>query len=43
MRERLQAIGAEVGGGSVDDFRSFAMSEIGRYRDIVQMSGAPKE
>jgi tripartite-type tricarboxylate transporter receptor subunit TctC len=43
MRERLQAIGAEVDGGSADEFKSFAISEITRYRDIVQMSGAPKE
>jgi tripartite-type tricarboxylate transporter receptor subunit TctC len=43
MRERLQAMGAEVGGDSVEEFRSFATSEIARYRDIVRMSGAPKE
>ncbi len=43
VRERLQAIGAVVGGGSVESFTLFSLSEIKRYEGIVRISGAPKE
>jgi tripartite-type tricarboxylate transporter receptor subunit TctC len=43
IRERLQAIGAVVGGGSVESFTQFSHSEIKRYEGIVRISGAPKE
>lgn len=43
IRERLQGIGAEVGGGSVEWFTKYSLSEIKRYGDIVRISGAPKE
>lgn len=43
IRSRLQGIGAEIGGGSVDSFARFSLSEIKRYEGIVRDSGAPKE
>lgn len=43
IRERLQGIGAELGGGTAEAFRKFSVDEIRRYGDIVRVSGAPKE
>jgi len=43
VRKSLQAIGAQVDGGSVAEFTKFSQSEIKRYEGIVNMSGAPKE
>ena len=43
VREQLQAIGAVIGGGSVESFTKFSHAEIKRYEDIVRISGAPKE
>jgi tripartite-type tricarboxylate transporter receptor subunit TctC len=43
IRDRLQAIGAEIGGGSVEAFTRFSLAEIKRYEQIVRLSGAPKE
>lgn len=43
VRKTLQGIGAQVDGGSVNDFTKFSQSEIKRYEGIVKMSGAPKE
>lgn len=43
IRARLQAIGAEIGGGSAESFARFSLSEIKRYEQIVRQSGAPKE
>lgn len=43
MRTRLQAIGAEVGGGSSQEFKTFVASEINRYESLIKLSGAPKE
>lgn len=43
VKQRLQAIGAQVDGGSVAEFTKFSHSEIGRYEEIVRISGAPKE
>jgi tripartite-type tricarboxylate transporter receptor subunit TctC len=40
---RMQELGAEVGGGSADDFAHFIQSEIQRYADIVKKSGARME
>ena len=43
IRSRLQAIGAEVGGGSAESFTKFSVAEIKNYEQIVRLSGAPKE
>jgi tripartite-type tricarboxylate transporter receptor subunit TctC len=43
VQKSLQAIGAQIDGGSVADFTKFSQSEIKRYEGIVKMSGAPKE
>jgi len=43
VKQHLQAIGAQVDGGSVADFTKFSQSEIKRYEGIVRMSGAPRE
>jgi len=40
---RMHELGAEVGGGSADDFARFIQSEIQRYADIVKKSGARME
>ena len=43
VRKRLHELGAEIGGGTADEFGKFAASEIKRYEGIVRDSGAPKE
>ncbi len=43
IRGKLEGIGAEVSGGTSDEFAKFAISEIKRYEGIVKSSGAPKE
>jgi tripartite-type tricarboxylate transporter receptor subunit TctC len=43
IRGKLEGIGAEISGGTSEDFAKFASSEIKRYEDIVKSSGAPKE
>jgi tripartite-type tricarboxylate transporter receptor subunit TctC len=43
MRLRLQNIGAEVGGGTAQEFKTYVSSEINRYESLVKLSGAPKE
>lgn len=43
IREKLQGIGAQVNGGSLEAFQKFSLDEIRRYGDIVRLSGAPKE
>ena len=43
VKQHLQALGAQVDGGSVADFTKFSQSEIKRYEGIVRMSGAPRE
>ncbi len=43
IRTRLHEIGAEIAGGSVEEFTKFSISEIKRYESIVKISGAPKE
>ena len=40
---RLQEFGAEVGGGTPDDFGRFAASELKRYAEIVRRTGARLE
>jgi tripartite-type tricarboxylate transporter receptor subunit TctC len=43
VRKKLIDLGAEIGGGSADEFGKFAAAEIKRYEGIVRDSGAPKE
>jgi len=43
VRSKLQEMGAEIAGGSVQEFTKYAISEIKRYEGIVRDSGAPKE
>jgi tripartite-type tricarboxylate transporter receptor subunit TctC len=43
IRGKLEGIGAEISGGTSDDFAKFSISEIKRYEGIVKSSGAPKE
>ncbi|MEY2952650.1 MAG: hypothetical protein RLZZ401_737, partial [Pseudomonadota bacterium] len=43
IRNKLVEMGAEIQGGSADEFARFALSEIKRYEGIVHSSGAPKE
>lgn len=40
MQRRMTDFGAEVGGGSPEDFAGFISSEIKRYESIVRLSGA---
>ncbi len=43
VRQRLTEMGAEIGGGTADEFGRFAQSELKRYEGIVRMSGAKLE
>ena len=43
VRSKLQDMGAEIAGGSVQEFTKYSVSEIKRYEAIVKDSGAPKE
>ncbi len=43
FRARLTDMGAEIMGGSQQDFAKFMTSEVKRYEGIVKDSGAPKE
>lgn len=43
IRNKLQDMGAEIHGGSAEDFTRFSLAEIKRYEGIVRTSGAPKE
>lgn len=43
LRRKLEEMGAEVAGGSAQDFAKFSISEIRRYEAIVKDSGAPRE
>jgi tripartite-type tricarboxylate transporter receptor subunit TctC len=40
MKKRMADFGAEIGGGTPEDFASFISSEIKRYEEIVRISGA---
>ncbi|RZL88055.1 MAG: tripartite tricarboxylate transporter substrate binding protein [Variovorax sp.] len=40
MKRRMAEFGAEVGGGTPEDFGHFIVSEIKRYESIVRLSGA---
>ncbi len=40
MQRRMTEFGAEIGGGSPEDFANFISSEIKRYESIVRLSGA---
>jgi tripartite-type tricarboxylate transporter receptor subunit TctC len=39
FRKRLQAMGAEIGGGTPEDFGRFMASETKRYAEIVRLAG----
>ncbi len=43
LHRQLVEFGAEVGGGTPDEFAAFAVSEVKRYEEIVAISGAKKE
>jgi len=43
LRKQLVDFGAEIGGGTADEFAAFAASEVKRYESIVAISGAQKE
>jgi tripartite-type tricarboxylate transporter receptor subunit TctC len=43
LRKKLEDMGAEVAGGSSQEFAKFSLSEIRRYEAIVKDSGAPRE
>jgi tripartite-type tricarboxylate transporter receptor subunit TctC len=43
VRNKLQDMGAEIAGGSAQDFAKFTVSELKRYEAIVRDSGAPQE
>jgi len=43
IRKRMADFGAEVGGGTPEDFAQFIASEIKRYESIVRLSGAKVE
>jgi tripartite-type tricarboxylate transporter receptor subunit TctC len=40
LQKRMLAFGAEVGGGTPEDFGRFMASETKRYAEIVRISGA---
>ena len=40
MKKRMAEFGAEIGGGTPEDFAKFIDSEIKRYEQIVKISGA---
>jgi tripartite-type tricarboxylate transporter receptor subunit TctC len=40
MKRRMAEFGAEIGGGTPEDFAKFIDSEIKRYEEIVRLSGA---
>jgi tripartite-type tricarboxylate transporter receptor subunit TctC len=43
IRTKLTEMGAEILGGSSEEFAKFSASELKRYEAIVKNSGAPKE
>jgi tripartite-type tricarboxylate transporter receptor subunit TctC len=43
LQKRMADFGAEIGGGSPEDFGNFIVSEIKRYEGIVKASGAKLE
>ncbi|HUN68406.1 MAG TPA: tripartite tricarboxylate transporter substrate binding protein [Burkholderiales bacterium] len=43
LRKHLVEFGAEIGGGTAEEFTAFAASEVKRYEEIVAISGAKKE
>jgi len=40
MKKRLAALGADMGGGTPEEFGKFVASEVARYADVVKASGA---
>jgi tripartite-type tricarboxylate transporter receptor subunit TctC len=43
IRARLHDMGAELAGGTAEEFAHFSIAEIKRYEGIVRSSGAPQE
>ena len=43
MRERLQSLGADVAGGSAQDFAAYIAREIPKWSKVVKDSGARAE
>ncbi len=43
IRAKLEGIGAEISGGTAEEFAKYSVSEIKRYEGIVKSSGAPRE
>jgi tripartite-type tricarboxylate transporter receptor subunit TctC len=43
FRQRLTDFGAEIGGGTAEEFAAFAIAEIKHYEEIVALSGAKME
>lgn len=43
VRNKLHNMGAEIAGGSAQEFAKFSVSELKRYEAIVKDSGAPQE
>jgi tripartite-type tricarboxylate transporter receptor subunit TctC len=43
LHKQLVEFGAQVGGGTAEEFAAFAAAEIRRYEEIVAISGAKKE
>jgi tripartite-type tricarboxylate transporter receptor subunit TctC len=40
LKARMLTMGAEIGGGTPEDFGRFMASETRRYAEIVRISGA---
>ncbi len=40
MKKRLAALGADMGGGTAEEFGKFVAAEVTRYADVVKASGA---
>ena len=43
IRNKFINYGADIGGGSPDDFARFVLSELERYGNIIKTSGAKLE
>jgi len=43
FRKHLTDFGAEIGGGTAEEFAAFAIAEIKHYEEIVALSGAKME
>jgi tripartite-type tricarboxylate transporter receptor subunit TctC len=43
FRKHLTDFGAEIGGGTAEEFAAFAIAEVKHYEEIVALSGAKME